>query len=545
MIQDINYDSVVTKPCLDLASYEKKFSDWDNVIKDGSFARGDKNAVNLLKDLTIYSYAFFKNKVDNTPYRMTSYQDAIAGCLNNYKFDPLSKDRFAIFRASNQIGKSELLALYAINKLFTGKNVNVVIVSNNLMNSQRVLRDIKFLLNTSKFSGWKESIGDTDNTTMLSVERDGGKIVNRIICAPSGEGLLGYPVHYLLLDEADFYEEAKNFFWKVAFPRTNQTKGQIVLFSNPNPDISKANSLLWELWKGDLFCRKFHFTFMDAPWNSEEEYIVAKRNSPSHIFSSTHDGEFNDLSGAFFTQSELDDMLVKDWQNKQFFTDKPVFISADLGKMKDNTVICVGVVNDSTNEHDKYRDLEVRYVEKLPLKTSYDKIAERLGELKAWYEENCSGVAAIGFDGTGQKTFGDFLKRMNIPAIDVDFAKKDSNKTLLYNNFKLMVENRKIKCVYGVDIEKQLSGLEVKSSAANNIMIVENKTGDIHDDIPDSLAILIHISVRPSSVPVTMRIISKKKDDSSPHSDIIRKNNLFGRMSPSERRTYNEFSMNF
>jgi len=498
--QSIDFDKVVLGKDLDRGSYEQKFVWWDE-NKD-RLSKGDSDVLLALKDLTIFAYAFFKDKTGK-PLRLEPYQDAIAQVAMDYNFDPHNPNRFLLFVAANQIGKSALLAMMAIYYLINGKNENIIIVSNNLMNSQRVLREIKFLLNTSTFTNWKESIGDTDNTTMLSMLRNDGSM-NRIVCAPSGEGLLGYPVTRLLLDEIDFYEEGKNFFWKVGYPRLGQTKGQCIGFSNPNPDISKANSILHELWEGDLFKRKFNFNFLDASWNTQEEYEIAKRNSPSHIFCSTHDGKWSELSGAFFTDAEIKDMMNKEWQNKLFVTDRPVYIAVDLGKMRDNTTIGVGITKKPINDIDKYLDLEIKYTEKMPLKTHYDQIAERLHQIKAWYDENCNGVAVIAFDSTGQKTFGDFLKRLNISAVGVDFSAKDSKKTLIYNNLKLMSENRKIKVVYTRDCELQLSKLEIKETDAKGLKIVKHKTEGDHDDYPDMIAIMIHVSVKPSKIPVTV-----------------------------------------
>lgn len=523
--QVIDYDKIVTGKELDWCksgsnircdnpgkcNYHDKFKWWDE--NKQRLRQGDKDVILALEDLTIYAYAFFKDKKGNS-LRLEPYQDAIAQCMMEYDFNPKNKNRFILFVAANQIGKSALLALYGLYWLFNGRNENIVIVSNNLMNSQRVLREVKFLLNTSAFEGWRETIGDSDNTTMISVDRENGKIVNRLICAPSGEGLLGYPVTRLLPDELDFYEEGKNFFWKVAYPRLGQTKGQIIGFSNPNPDISKNNSILHELWEGDLFKRKFNFNFLDASWNSVEEYEEAKRNSPSHLFASTHDGKWSDLSGAFLSDSEIKDMLVRDWNNALFPTDKPVYISVDLGKMRDNCWIGVGIAKKPINSLDKYLDLEIRYTEKLPLKTDYDKIAERIYQIKQYYEENFKGVAVVAFDATGQKSFGDFLKRLNISAIGVDFSSKEAKKTLLYNNFKLMVENRKIKVVYTRDAELQLSKLEIKETAAKGLIIIEHETEGDHDDLPDVCAIMIHVAVRPSSVPVSVETLQRLQDKS-------------------------------
>ena len=497
-------NNIIEGKDLDFVSYNAKFDRWDNIIKNKQ--EHSKEAIILSRDPTIYAYSFLKDK-DGKPFKMTAYQDKIANLAITYDFNPFNPARHILFRAANQIGKSGLLCILAIYHFLNGKNETIVIVSNNLTNSQRVLREIKFILNTSRFESWKENVGDSDNTTMLSIEGEDGKYVNRIICAPSGEGLLGYPVTRLYVDELDFYEEAKNFFWKVAYPRLGKTKGQVIAFSNPNPDINKSESILYELEEGDLFRNKFHFTFLDAPWNTIEEYEIAKRNSPSHLFASTHDGDYSDLAGAFFKDREIKDMLQKDWENKLPIVNQSIYIAVDLGKMGDNTVITIGISKDAENKYDKYKDLDVKYIEVMPLGTEYDKIAMRLDELKEYYDRNFYGIARIGFDATGQKTFGDFLKKRNIYAFEVDFSKKETNKTLLYNDFKLMAEQRKIKIVYDRLTERQLAGLVFKQSENKKLTIVENKSNIIHDDIPSSLAILIHIAVRPSRVPVTLYYI--------------------------------------
>ena len=99
---------------------------------------------------------------------------------------------------------------------------------------------------------------------------------------------------------------------------------------------------------------------------------------------------------------------------------------------------------------------------------------------------------------------------MGVSAIGVDFSAKQSNKTLLYNNFMLMVENRKIKVVYDYDCHQQLTKLEIKETAAKKLQVVEHKSEGDHDDYPDSLAILIHISVRPSNIPITATFVTNE-----------------------------------
>lgn len=411
---------------------------------------------------------------------------------------------------------SRMLISAAKYLAFNRENKNIVIISKSLPQSQFVLSELRKSLNNSSFGNtWTEDIGETANTTMLTIKgktAEGKEYINRIICAPAGEGSLGYPIHHLFLDEADFYEGAKTLFWKVLFARTKKTKGQIVLFSNPNPDISRINSLLAELWDGTLFQRKFHFQFLDAPWNTVEEFEIDQANSPAHIFKSTHLGEWSDIGGAFFSDKEIKEMFDTEWNNRLPPAQEEIYIAADLGKMNDHTWIAVGTTKEPQDTKHKYKDLDVRYLERLPLKTPYDKIADKLEYLIKYYEEKGARVT-MGYDATGQKTFGDFLKRRNVNGIPVDFSAKKSNKTLLYNDFKLMAEQQKIKIVKERIAEKEFAGLEYKYTSSKNLRKVEHKTQSIHDDAPDTVAILIHIAVKPSHVPVGAMIVTRTRNN--------------------------------
>ena len=498
--QQLDYTKTISGKDLDYVNYENKFKLWDYVIKHKLLSKKDPRAIKLLKDLTIYSYAFFKDD-DNSPFKFTAYQDAIASLHHDFTENNLN--RLVLFKASNQIGKSRMLDSFAIQKAFNETNVNIVMVSNNLQASQFLLATIRHVLNNSAFANtWKMSLGETANTTMLTFEKNAGRVVNRIICRPSGEGLLGYPIHYLLLDEADFYENGKNFFWKVAFPRTNKTKGQIIIFSNPNPDISRADSLLWELWTGDLFQRKFTFNFLDAPWNTQAEYDRVKKNSPSYIFMSTHGGEFPADGGGFFKQSELDRNLIKEWDNVLPIVDRPVYLGIDFGKAKDNTVLSLGYVTD-----DDPHVLEVRYTEKFQLGTDYKDIAIRLKEIVDYYHNNYHGVGGIAYDATGVgKAIQEMLDEQGLMCTDITWTQQTKSK--LYGDFKLFMENNRIKIVYSDDCYRQLAGLVFKRTP-RGYLTVENTKTTVHDDYPDSISMLIAVSVKPMTVTPGVTILGK------------------------------------
>ncbi len=517
--QQVNLDVPVYGKDLDMESYEKKFLVWDRVIAKNYLMSENydiKNkAMRLFNDETIFAYAYFRDNKGKS-FRYTAYQDLIASLKHD--FTPDNPNRYILFKASNQIGKSQLLIIKALKIMMTEENRSVVMVSRSLPQSQRLLSEVKYTLNNSTFANtWKEDLGDQKNTTILTFKKEKfspeGKLlrtmVNRIICAPAGEGLLGYPVDYLFLDELDFYEDAKDFFWRIALPRTLQTNGQIIVFSNPNTEIPRSQSILWELCTGDLFKRKFTFNFLDAPWNTQEMFDKYERNVPSHVFISTHMGEFAEEGGAFLSHKEIQDTLMRSWVNVLPAAEGTVYCALDLGKMNDPTVISIGIVKPPSHPLDKYSDLDCPYQQELPLHTGYDEIMDRMIEIREHYER--IGVHVFfGHDSTGQKTFGDFLRKNGVVSQEVDFSKKESNKTMMCNDFKLMVEQRKLKVVYSDRCEKQLSDLVFKYTESKKLKKVENKSVVVHDDYFDSLLILVHLAVKPHVVPVTA-IITKPK----------------------------------
>ena len=506
--QNLDYDSVVTGEHLDFKTYNLKFKMWDYVLSHGLLDRGNPLALNLLNDLTIYCYAFLRDDYGK-PFKMTAYQDAIASCVHK-PFDAMGRDRFVLYRASNQIGKSKHLVSNAIFLTQTMENINVIMISKSLPQSQFLLATIRHTLNNSVFGGtWREDIGETANTTQLTFSRNDGKVINRIICAPAGEGTLGYPVHYLFLDEADFYENAKTFFWKVALPRTNFTKGQIILFSNPNPEISRNDSLLWDLWNGDLFNRKFHFKFLDAPWNTLHEYETVKKSSPSYIFASTHDGEFPIDSGGFFTRIEIEDMMQPDWRNELPLVDSPVYIGIDVAKVRDRTVLVLGTMQPNQSDP-KISDLHVRYMLHFELKTDYDIIVDKVRDLVDYYTTEFHGVARVGYDSTGVgNAIGDMLRSKGVFAQPIIFSLP--NKSKMYANFKMLAEQRRIKIVNDIDCKNQLSNLIFARTSSGQLTVKHNNESS-HDDFPDAICCLINVSIMPGKVPVTATFVGNGSD---------------------------------
>lgn len=501
--QKVNLKKVVRGNNLDIKTYENKFVMWDYIKKNDLM----QDYIHWLKkDITIFAYEIFKDK-DGDPLKLTAYQDLIGNLSIQYDFDPHDIYRYFLYRSGNQIGKSALLCILAIYHALYGNNVNIIMISKTRDQSQFLLAEIRYFLNNSKFSDtWQESVGETANMTQLTFQREGGKVFNRIICAPAGEGTLGYPVHYLYMDEADFYENAKSLFSKVLLPRTYKTKGQIILFSNPNASISRSSSLLWDLWNSKMFELKFWFKFLDAPWGTQKEYEKYKDGCNSFEWMSTLDGEFPIDSGSYFTQKEIEDMIQRDWNNHLPVIDKPVFIGLDLAKMKDQTVLALGVLNPN-KDNPKKADLEIRYFREYRLKTDYDKIIADLGKIVEHYKTHHKGVAAIALDVSGVgRAVSDFAKAAGIKVTDVKFSLE--NKSRMYGNFKMLAEQRRIRIVKNDTCEQQLGDLVFKTTPMGYLSIQHEKEA-MRDDYPDAICALIDVSIIPSKVPVTITEVGR------------------------------------
>ena len=493
--QKVKLNNIITGRDLDYTNYNLKVDTWNKIV-----LAGQRDIYkHWLNDLTIFSLDTLRDD-DENPFLFTAYQAIIAQCKHDFK--PNNPNRYIIFKASNQIGKSRYLVSSAIQKAFLETNVNIILVSRSLPQSQYLLATIRHVLNNSTFgTTWRESVGETANTTVLTFQREKGKIVNRIICAPCGEGLLGYPVHYLFLDEADFYEDGKTFFWKVAFPRTNKTKGQIVLFSNPNPDISRQSSILYELWTSEMVKRKFTFNFLDAPWNTKEEYEQAQQAAPNYIFMSTHGGEFPIDSGGFFSRKEIKDMMVKEWDNIMPMTSRQVFISLDLAKVKDKSVLALGypeVTNDPL-----FPELHVKYLKEYESKTPYTDVIADVRRIVNYYESIGSSVV-IGYDATGVgKAVGEMIEKEGLTAIEIIFSMQSKGK--MYADFKMMAEQRRLKIVHVDECESQVANLIFTKTSSGNIQVKHEKEYH-HDDYPDALAMLIKITINPSYIEPSMKV---------------------------------------
>jgi hypothetical protein len=177
----------------------------------------------LLRDDTIYAYATLK--WENTPITLRYYQDAIISD-NHRRID---------VEAANQQGKSFSLCVKAAVKFLQnhGKNTYIGLISKSQAQNGMNMRMVRKMLNESNF---KYRPGGNDNMTVM-VHDFGDGFTNTLVCSVASTGALGYPFDWLLLDEFEFWENPEGLEYmydQILEPRTFNTRGQIIIYSNPN-----------------------------------------------------------------------------------------------------------------------------------------------------------------------------------------------------------------------------------------------------------------------------------------------------------------------
>lgn len=491
---------------------QAKFQSWDLVLKNKVLENGteeEKNSVyRMLRDPTIYAYAFFKNP-RNTRKRLKlyPYQDII---IND-------QSKRIIFAAANQIGKSITLCVKALVYAILNPGHTVLMTSKTLPQSKDLLRQIKQFLQNSILD-YSYDIGDSETKTEIylkhyqeetyfdeELQKEFTRRIqlpqSRIICVPATEAALGYPADLALEDELAFYDNGEHFHFQILQPRTYTTKGQVITFSNPNGQ----QGIYWTLWN-DSDYSKYRFNFLDCPTNTQEEFDRLSKNLTREQIDSTLLAIFTSPEGGFLTLEERKDMQKERSSMLPSRITKPIYIFFDWGKTKDRTVRAIGIPI-RNNENDWADEVYVYEIKEYPQGKDYSKIIdEDLRELIL--RVGPQNVAMVGWDNTGVgKGLEDFTKRveqLGVQAMPVEFSLQ--NKSRIYTLFKLLVEQRRITIPKVPECDKQLSMLRFKTTTKGYLQVHHQNERD-RDDFPDAIVGLCSLMIAPDNPPITCEII--------------------------------------
>jgi len=504
---------IIDNTCDELFNYTKeKFKAWDYVVENNIFENGTKeqilSAYLLLLDPTIYSYAFFFDpRRPGKRFKMYSYQDVIAN----------DKHKRVFFAAANQIGKSITLVIKALHHALINIGDTVLMVSKTLPQSKDLLRQIKQMLQNSRLD-FDYDIGDSDTKTEIyirhfKIERVYDKELDewfdkrvelsqsRIICVPATGASLGYAVDLMLIDEQAFHDDGEYVYYQYLQPRTYTTKGQIIVFTNPNGQ----QGISWKLWNDPSFHR-YKFDFLDCPTNTREEFDALCKGLTREKIDSTLLAIFTSPEGGFLTLDERRRMQEDRPSVIPSVITKPLYVFFDWGKAQDRTIRIIGVPIE-TNENDWAPSVMVYEMLEYPQGTPYTEIidVDLKGLIRRVGHKN---IAMVGWDNTGVgKGLEDFTRRveqLGIMAMPVEFSLE--NKSRIYTLFKLLIEQGRISIPRINECDKQLSTLRFKTTSRGHLQVHHDKERN-RDDYPDALAGFCSLIIKPANVPITCEII--------------------------------------
>jgi len=462
------------------------------------------------KDITMFSYLFFR--VDGKPLELYPYQDKI---LNE-------PHRFKIFRSSNQSGKSLALDVKAAYNLMmdNGKAHNEAIVSKSLPQSLFQMRRVKGLLNTARNVNWNEEKGSADSMSVVTCDikdkKGNVKYTNMLICAPSTEGLLGYDLHELNLDEFEYWDvDIRWFFNQIAQPRTYTTKGNITIFSNPNgADSFVADLERQKTTKGALKWKTYVFNYMDKPGNTQEEYDQLKHELNRQEFESTVAAIRSISDRNYFTAEEIEKSYDPSLNDTSMVGKQPFFF-LDVGAKHDQSVLVGGFV-EVDEDNDKLKHIHIPIIHVYPVGYPLTRVVGvPISDGDGWHYEKSvkehlaewtiEGIRPVfGVDVTGNSGIQPLFEAVGVGAQDITFS--GPSKSGMFQRMKYFMEKGLLHRVKCKEWEYQARHLEVRKSVRGYLMIHHENEKDL-DDCMDSTCAMIHLADSPLIIEPSIKII--------------------------------------
>ena len=504
-----NFNEPITRDSLDYDNYRLKFELYHQLLSSN-----DARLLGLMSDPTINLYSNFK--LNNRPLQLYAYQDMIIN-------DP---HRFIYFRAANQIGKSMLLDCIGVHNLLTdhGLGFNTAIVSKSLDQSRFQMRRIKDILNSCSLD-WYTDKGSTDNMSIVSysIKDNNGTVqyTNLIICVPCTEGLLGYDLHRLMLDEFEFWDiDPKYFFNQIAQPRTYSTKGSILILSNPNGQDHYGATLEHQrLLDGTRKWHVYVFNYLDKPGNTMDEYLQLKHELDRAQFESTVDAVRTLSSNNYFTPNEIEHSLDHDLtQRKEICSlGKQTFWFLDVGSVHDQCVLCGCYVEPDLHD-DKFKHVYLFEIKVYPVGYPISlvvgaPVSDDLNLDKWHYEKPVKDyllehsinniLPVFGCDVTGNSGISPLFQAIGVNPIDIVFS--GPKKSAMYSRFKYFMEKGLLHRIQSKDWDHQARRLYVKRSIRGYLMIHHESESD-RDDCMDATAGVINLADNPDNVPIIVNM---------------------------------------
>ena len=472
----------------------KKFKSFDLLYEHR------KPAIGYMKsDPSLFAYFNFTDPKDiNKPFTGYPVQDLV---LNNN-----DSKRLCLIIA-RQTGKSTIAALDALHTAYYNPNSLVLVISSTKDQAKELIHRMQVFLTTSRWTTF--NIGGTtkDSKTEIRLKNPSKKTWSRIISVPATDAARGYSPQVVILDEADFIENAEYFIPHVVLPMVQNTKGKIKIYTTPNPHkrtsfVKKTiSSGVWDVYQ---------FGWRANPDTTEEEIEEVKKSMSPSEFNVEYEANFPTTESSFFKES-----LVQDAQNPDcglggsLPKDTWLACGVDFAKIHDKSIFYIGYIenpNDSPNEH--IINVWRRIVK--PIGTDYTGVLAEVRNLR-----DKANVAKFIIDATGVgEVPADILKRDGIPCEPIKFNLQ--SKADMFGNLQLLFEQKRIKIPMARELFDQLVFMEHEYIGYNKLKIHHPPGG--HDDEVDALALMawgLSRSYKPAGLKIIKHNVKSNEPDFS------------------------------
>jgi len=516
----INYNEPVTKEHIDTQAYLKKFEFVDKFKELRN--PHPKYMAAIRDDPTMFSYMFFKDN-NNNPLKLFDYQDIILNDKHDRKY----------FRSANQTGKSLTFNVKGAHNIVKdhGHTHNEAIVSKSLAQATYQMRRVKQLLNTMNVDWKDESQSGTkvsDNMSLITyniTDHDKAlgyktKYTNLLACCPCTEGLLGYDLHDLDMDEMEYWVDVdlEWFYNQIAQPRLYATKGNILIMSNPNGSDNFCAELENQTVRNSS-TKRFHtyvYNFLDRPGNTQEEYDQLKHELSRQQFESTVAAIRSISSLSYFSQDEINRSYDQSLSELNMVGKQPFFF-LDVGAKHDKSVLCGGYIDypDPEDVDMRFAHVYIPLIHEYPEGYPISRVAGLLvNESDGWHYEKSvkehlqewrvGGIQPVfGYDITGNQGMAALFDSMKIDAQDITFT--GVAKSGMYQRFKYFMEKGLLHRIKHKSWESQASKVVAVKGTRGYLLInaashtqkggksEDVKLKRIPDDCMDSTAGLIQL----------------------------------------------------
>lgn len=440
----------------------------------------------MAKDPTLFAYAMFRNP-DGTRMKLYPFQDLI---IND-------KSKMIAVAISRQVGKSTVAIIRAFHAIFYNNNYTVLIISKTKDQSMELLTKLRQIINSCPAKHMFEELsGGADNRREYYIKNHNKDTFSRIISVPATDAARGYSADLVISDEIAFWENSIEVFNEAILPTVSHTDGTIMMLSTPKGQIG----VFYDAFSNDKHWSCYQFDWKVCPAHTQEKMDIKRDQLGEFAFRQEYEASFVANQAAYFKEREVREAVDNNLIMGEF-TEKPVVIGVDFGKMNDSTVITIGCIDNPQDDID-FQYIKVIDIIKKPLGTEYNKI---VGELKALFNKYKPQNIIYDQTGVGEGP-GDFMKDIGLPVEGLKFTIQ--SKVNIYSNLKILFEKRQIKIPNHRELIDELLLFEYEYTTSGNMKLHHPEGG--HDDFSDSLALMSYGLKRPGYVPSSLTIASRK-----------------------------------